>query len=89
DKESKDYQNTKVNKFNDEENSKEKDEIAKGNKNYKKQRISPHYFMMMKQLTLLGYFTSKEGLTKAVNYQAVPGRFEGCIPYKKGDKLMV
>jgi len=89
DNESKEYQKTKVNKFNEEENRKEKDEIAKGNKTYKKQRISPHYFMMMKQLTLLGFFTSKEGLTKAVNYQAVPGRFDGCIPYKKGDKLMV
>jgi hypothetical protein len=89
DKESKDYQKDKVNKFNDEENRKEKDEIAKGNRNYKKQRISPHYFMMMKQLTLLGYFTSKEGMTNAVNYKPVPGSYKGCIPYKKGDKLLV
>jgi Gluconate 2-dehydrogenase subunit 3 len=45
-----------------------------------------HYFRMMKELTLLGYFTSEVGCTKAKRYVPVPGRFEGCIPYKKGDK---
>ena len=70
------------------ERQKAKDATAKGN-TYTANHKAPHYFMMMKQLTLLGYFTSKEGMTKAVNYQPVPGRFDGCIPYKKGDKLMV
>ena len=46
----------------------------------------PHYFSMVKQLTLLGYFTSKPGATQALRYVAVPGHYEGCIPYKKGDK---
>jgi hypothetical protein len=41
---------------------------------------------MMKQLTLFGYFTSKEGATQALRYKAVPGKYEGCIDYKKGDK---
>jgi hypothetical protein len=45
-----------------------------------------HYFRMMKELTLLGYFTSEAGCTKALRYLPVPGKFEGCIPYKKGDK---
>jgi hypothetical protein len=45
-----------------------------------------YYFTMMKQLTLFGYFTSKEGATKALRYNAVPGKYEGCIDYKKGDK---
>lgn len=45
-----------------------------------------HYFTMMKQLTLWGYFTSEPGATKALRYVPVPGRYEGCIPYKKGDK---
>ncbi len=44
------------------------------------------YFRLMKELTLLGYFTSEVGATKALRYVAVPGRYEGCIPYKKGDK---
>ncbi|MEP6464915.1 MAG: gluconate 2-dehydrogenase subunit 3 family protein [Parafilimonas sp.] len=46
----------------------------------------PHYFGMIKQLTLWGFFTSKPGATQALRYIAVPGRYEGCIPYKKGDK---
>ncbi|GGF10876.1 gluconate 2-dehydrogenase subunit 3 family protein [Hymenobacter cavernae] len=44
------------------------------------------YFRMMKQLTLLGYFTSEVGATKALRYVPVPGRYDGCVPYKKGDK---
>jgi hypothetical protein len=43
-------------------------------------------FGMMKQLTVWGYFTSEVGATKALRYVAVPTRYEGCIPYKKGDK---
>jgi hypothetical protein len=45
-----------------------------------------HYFRLMKELTLWGYFTSQPGATKALRYVAVPGRYEGCIDYKKGDK---
>ena len=52
----------------------------------KKTEDPAHYFSLMKQLTLLGYFTSEIGATQARRYVAVPGRFEGCIPYKKGDK---
>ena len=52
----------------------------------KKKEDPTHYFRMIKELTLWGYFTSEEGATKALRYVAVPGRYEGCIPYKKGDK---
>lgn len=45
-----------------------------------------HYFRMMKELTLLGYFTSEVGATKALRYLPVPGRYDGNVPYKKGDK---
>lgn len=48
-----------------------------------------HYFLMMKQLTLLGYFTSKPGLEQNFNYKQVPGNYDGAVPYKKGDKLFV
>lgn len=89
DKEAKDYQQNKVNPFDDAENKKEKDEAAKGNRNYVKQHMAPHYFTMMKQLTLLGFFTSKEGMTQAMRHMPVPGRYEGCVPYKKGDKMIV
>jgi hypothetical protein len=46
---------------------------------------TPHYFRMMKELTLLGYFTSEPGATKAKRYVPVPGRFDGCVPYEKGE----
>ena len=85
DKEARDHQQ-KVNEFNQKEGEKEKQETAKGNTGYKKQRMSPHYFALMKQLTLLGYFTSEVGATKALRYNPVPGKYEGCIPYKKGDR---
>ncbi len=52
----------------------------------RKENDANHYFNLMKQLTLWGYFTSKPGATQALRYVAVPGRYEGCIPYKKGDK---
>jgi hypothetical protein len=45
-----------------------------------------HYYTMMKQLTLLGFFTSKIGVTEAMRHVPVPGKFDGAFPYKKGDK---
>ncbi len=45
-----------------------------------------HYFRLMKELTLLGYFTSEIGCTQARRYVETPGRYEACIPYKTGDK---
>ncbi|MCW3108067.1 MAG: gluconate 2-dehydrogenase subunit 3 family protein [Segetibacter sp.] len=44
------------------------------------------YFRLMKELTLLGYFTSEIGCKQARRYIETPGRYESCIPYKKGDK---
>jgi hypothetical protein len=64
----------------------ELDEEQKQYMKNKKDDQPSHYFRMMKELTLLGYFTSEIGCTQAKRYVAVPGRFEGCIPYKKGDK---
>jgi hypothetical protein len=86
DKEAKEYQE-KRNEFNKAQNEIEKAELEKGNNDYEKEKMPPHYFTMMKQLTLWGYFTSKEGITKALRYNPVPGKFEGCMDYKKGDKM--
>jgi hypothetical protein len=41
---------------------------------------------MMKELTLLGYFTSETGCTQARRYVERPGSYNGDLPYKKGDK---
>jgi hypothetical protein len=45
-----------------------------------------HYFRMMKELALLGYFTSEIGCTQAQRYVESPGRFDPCVPYKPGEK---
>jgi len=47
---------------------------------------TPHYFKMMKQLAVLGYFSSEVGCTQSLRYIEVPGSFNGDFPYKKGDK---
>jgi hypothetical protein len=46
----------------------------------------PHYFRMIKELTLLGYFTSEIGYTQAMRYAETPGRFDPLITYTAGDK---
>lgn len=52
----------------------------------KKGEAPNHYYTMFKQLTLLGYFSSEIGYKQALRYNQVPGRYEGDVPYKKGDK---
>lgn len=52
----------------------------------KKKEEPNHYFRMMKELTMLGYFTSEAGATKALRYLPVPGKYDGDVPYKKGEK---
>ena len=44
-----------------------------------------HYFRMMKELAMLGYFTSEIGSTQAQRYVESPGRFDPCVPYVKGE----
>ncbi len=46
----------------------------------------PHYFRMMKELTMWGFFSSEVGATKVLRYIEVPGRYDGCADYKKGEK---
>ena len=45
-----------------------------------------HYYTMIKQLTLMGYFTSEIGMKQALRFLPVPGKYDGAFPYKKGDK---
>ena len=46
------------------------------------------WFRIIKKLSLIGYFTSQEGMTKALNYVKVPGDYKACIPYKQGEKAL-
>jgi hypothetical protein len=42
------------------------------------------FFRLMKELTLLGYFTSEQGAQQALTYVPVPGRYDGCIELEPG-----
>ena len=46
------------------------------------------WFPIFKKLATIGYFTSREGMTTALNYVKVPGDYKACIPYKEGDKAL-
>ncbi|HEY5970187.1 MAG TPA: gluconate 2-dehydrogenase subunit 3 family protein [Chitinophagaceae bacterium] len=54
----------------------------------KKQEDPNHYFQPFKQLTIMGYFTSKEGREGATRYEPNPGKYIGDFDYKKGDKII-
>ncbi|MCW3466867.1 gluconate 2-dehydrogenase subunit 3 family protein [Chitinophaga nivalis] len=64
----------------------DKERVEYNNRKDKKENDPPHHFQLLKELTLLGYFTSEQGATKALRYVPVPGKYEGCIPYTKGEK---
>ncbi|MCY4780460.1 gluconate 2-dehydrogenase subunit 3 family protein [Sphingobacterium sp. UT-1RO-CII-1] len=72
DKESKEYQK---------ERNEKQSAAAEGS-----EPLPNHFFHMLKQLTLTGFFTSEVGMTQALRYEKVPGRFDGNYPYKKGDR---
>lgn len=44
------------------------------------------FFFMAKELTMVGFFTSEIGATQFLQYIAVPGSYEGCIPLEEVGK---
>jgi hypothetical protein len=46
-----------------------------------------HYFRMMKELTMSGFFTSEIGYMKAMRYVESPGRFDPCVDYTAGETI--
>ncbi len=38
------------------------------------------FILMVKELTMLGFFTSEPGATQVLQYNAVPGSYKGCVP---------
>jgi hypothetical protein len=48
----------------------------------------PHYYLMFKQLIIWAYLTSKKVSVEILGYVPVPGRYEGCLPYREGDKAI-
>jgi hypothetical protein len=43
---------------------------------------SKPFVLELKELTLLGFFTSEPGATQVLQYKQVPGPFQGCVPLK-------
>lgn len=77
-KEAKDF-NTK----NDETNKTASEKAKAAGQTYEDE--PPHYYSIIKQLTLFGYFTSKPGASQQLRNRPVPGKYDGAFPYKKGE----
>lgn len=52
-----------------------------------KPKSIPYFFAIARDLTMLGYFTSEVGATQAYEYLAIPGRYDGCVDLKPGQKV--
>jgi len=76
------------NKQQDEKDKPRREELKKQDKEYDFVASPKHYYTMIKQLTLLGYFTSEIGMKQALRYLPVPGKYDGAYPYKKGDRAL-
>lgn len=53
----------------------------------KKPESKSYFFAIARDLTLLGYFTSEIGATQAYEYIAIPGRYDGCVDMKPGQRV--
>lgn len=49
-------------------------------------RSETPFIIMIKELTLFGYFTSEIGCNQALNYLPVPGAYKSCMPLEEGQK---
>ncbi|NND71565.1 MAG: gluconate 2-dehydrogenase subunit 3 family protein [Rhodothermales bacterium] len=43
----------------------------------------PQFFTMLKELTLVGYYTSEIGATEELRFLAVPGKYDPCVPFEE------
>jgi gluconate 2-dehydrogenase gamma chain len=43
-------------------------------------KVSKPFILEVKELTLLGFFTSEPGATQVLQYNQVPGPYKGCVP---------
>jgi hypothetical protein len=60
--------------------------LAPAERRTRVEQMTPEVFTMLRELTLLGYFTSEIGATQALAYDAVPGGYRGCLDLKPGQK---
>ncbi|MCC5914829.1 MAG: gluconate 2-dehydrogenase subunit 3 family protein [Balneolaceae bacterium] len=42
----------------------------------------PQFFLVFKELTMVGFFRSEPGATQVLRYEDVPGVYQSCIPFE-------
>ena len=45
-----------------------------------------HWFHLVRELSQRAYFSSEIGMTRALRWQLVPGRWDGCVPLEPGQR---
>lgn len=48
--------------------------------------VKKPFILNVKELVLLGFFTSQAGATEVLRYEQVPGPFKGCVPFAEVGK---
>jgi len=62
------------------------DEVAARTEDVRRRRSHPpqkNFFFMMKQLTLVGYYTSQIGFEQELHGEIIPSRHTGCVPLEE------
>jgi hypothetical protein len=63
---------------------KQREEVLRGIDAEAKKAGPTHYFALVRELSVRAYFSSEIGMTKALRYVMVPGKWIGCVPLKPG-----
>lgn len=59
------------------------DDETFGNDADSSDRENPSFFRMMKELTIVGYYTSEVGGRQELKTNVAPGRYDGSVPYEE------
>lgn len=43
----------------------------------------PQFFLIFKELTMVGFFTSEVGATQVLRYEPIPGYYDGCVSFEE------
>lgn len=62
------------------------DTIAQQKADKAAKKNGAYFFVLLRDLTVLGYFNSEIGCTQAREYIAIPGRYDGATELKAGQK---
>lgn len=55
----------------------------------KERTEGPQFFLIFKELTMVGFFTSEVGATQVLKYEPLPGYYDGCVPFEEIGKTWV